>query len=250
MTLAPGERLEPLGRAGLRIIQRADAFRFGMDSVLLADFARIAPGDAAADYGTGTGVLPLLLIGRGKGCVYDAFEVQPEMAELARRNMALNGLEERVRVRCLDVRRAPDFLPPCSVDHIVCNPPYGQPGTTLHNPAEALDVARHQDAEGLEGWFRSAFRILRGRGRFSLIYPAPRMLWVMEALERAHLAPKRFRLVYPLPDRPANLVLIEAVKDARPMLHPEPPLIVRRADGALTEELKRIYGEDAAEEGP
>ena len=247
VTLQPGERLEPLGRAGLRIIQRTDAFRFGMDSVLLADFARVSPGDRVADFGAGNGILPLLLIGRGKGQRFDAIELQPAMAELARRNIALNGLEDRVRVHCMDVRSAPEALGAPDVDHVICNPPYGQPGTTLHNPAEALQLARHQDADGLAGWFRAAQQVLRGRGRLSLIYPAPRMLEVMKELEAARLAPKRFRLVYPAADRAANLVLIEAVRDARPMLHPEPPLIIRHADGTPTDELRRIYGEDGEE---
>ena len=86
-----------------------------------------------------------------------------------------------------------------------------------------------------------AWRLLRGKGRLAVVYPAPRMLEMMTAMERAHLTPKRFRLVYPAADKPANLVLIEAMKDARPMLHPEPPLIVYAEDGSMTRELKRIY---------
>ena len=74
-----------------------------------------------------------------------------------------------------------------------------------------------------------------------MVYPAPRMLEAMDGLQQAHLAPKRFRLVYPRLDKPANLVLIEAMKDAKPMLHPEPPLIVYREDGSMTDELKAIY---------
>ena len=74
-----------------------------------------------------------------------------------------------------------------------------------------------------------------------MIYPAPRMLEAMTALAAARLEPKRFRLIYPTAEKPANLVLIEAVKDARPMLHPEPPLIVYLYDGSMTPELMRIY---------
>ena len=84
--------------------------------------------------------------------------------------------------------------------------------------------------------------LLKGRGRFAMIYPAPGMLEAMQALEAAHLAPKRFRLIYPSAHKAANLVLIEAVKDARPMLHPMPPLVVYQENGCLTEELQRIYG--------
>ncbi len=239
--LRADETLEDLQLGGLRILQKKQGFRYGMDSVLLADFARIGPGDAFADLGTGTGILPLLLIGRGKGRYCEAVELQPEYAGMAERSMSLNGLSDRVRVHCADVREAPALLGPCSVDAVVCNPPYGLPGTTLRNPSPETDTARHLDGDGLLPWFRAAHRILRGKGRLSLVFPAPRMLELADLLREARLTPKRFRLVYPRADRPANLVLLEAVKDGKPMLHPEPPLIVYEADGSMTPELKRIY---------
>ena len=86
-----------------------------------------------------------------------------------------------------------------------------------------------------------AYRLLRGKGRFAMIYPAPRMLEAMQGLSEARLEPKRVRLVYPAVNKPANLVLIEAMKDAKPMLHHMPPLIVYREDGSMTDELQWIY---------
>ena len=236
-----GETLEDLQLHGLRVLQKREGFRFGMDSVLLADFVRMDAKAAYADFGAGTGILPLLLTGRGKGASCDAFELQPEMAEMAGRSMALNGLSGRIRVHCADAREAEALLGRRCVDAVVCNPPYGLPGTILRSPDERSDTARHLDADGLLPWFLSAFRVLKGKGRLSLVFPAPRMLEVMDLLREARLTPKRFRLVYPRADRPANLVLLEAVKDARPMLHPEPPLIVYEADGSMTPELRRIY---------
>lgn len=237
----PGERIDDLQLAGMRILQKESGFRFGMDAVLLADFARVEARDHAADFGTGTGILPLLLLGRKKGARFDAFEIQPDMADMAARTMALNGLEERVTVHAMPVEEAPSVIPDGALDAIVCNPPYGQPGQTLRNPSEALSLARHQSEKGLRGWLTVAYRLLKGKGRLAMIYPAPRMLELMRQLSEAHLEPKRFRLVYPAADKPANLVLIEAQKDARPMLHPMPPLIVYEPDGAMTEELRRIY---------
>lgn len=239
--IRPGERLDDLQLAGMRILQKETAFRFGMDAVLLADFARVEPTNTVADFGTGTGILPLLLLGRGKGKRVEAFEIQPDMADMARRTMKLNELEERVTVHAMPVEMAMDVLAPCSLDAIVCNPPYGAPGATLLNPSDTLRLARHQSADGLQAWLKTAYRLLKGKGRISLVYPAPRMLELMQALEQAHLAPKRFRLVYPAATKPANLVLVEGMKDAKPMLHPEPPLIVYEQDGSMTAELKRIY---------
>lgn len=237
----PGERLDDLQLAGMRILQKEAGFRFGMDAVLLADFARVEARDVAADFGTGTGILPLLLRGRGKGKHIHAFEIQEDMADMARRTMELNGLAECVTVHALPVEQALTVLAPCSVDAIICNPPYGTPGTTLLNPSDTLRLARHQTQEGLTMWLSTAYRLLKGKGRLAMVYPAPRMLELMQAMEAAHLTPKRFRLIYPAAHKPANLVLIEAMKDAKPMLHPEPPLIVYEADGSMTAELKRIY---------
>ena len=239
--ILPGERLDSLQLARLRILQKERGFRFGMDAVLLADFARIAPGDYVADFGTGTGILPLLLYGRGKGARFDALEKQADMADMARRTVLINGLEERITVHALSVEEADQVIAPLNLDNIVCNPPYGLPGATLHNPSDTLRMARHQDEGGLTAWYRMAYRLLKGRGRFSMVYPASRMLEAMDGLQQAHLTPKRFRLVYPRMDKPANLVLIEAMKDAKPMLHPEPPLIFYRGDGSMTDELKTIY---------
>ena len=89
--------------------------------------------------------------------------------------------------------------------------------------------------------FRAAFLLLKGKGKFFLVYPAPQMLFIMKKLQEYHLEPKRFRLVYPSLQKPANLVLIEAVKDAKQMLHPMPPLIIYEKNGDLTSELKSVY---------
>ena len=235
-----GEQIHDLQLCGLRIIQNS-GFRFGMDAVLLADFARVEERDRTADFGTGTGILPLLLAGRGRGAHFDAIEVQAEMADMAKRSVSLNGLTERIHVHHCRVEEADNVIAPGSLDSIVCNPPYGVPGTTLLNPEKALSTARHQSEKGLTEWYRMAYRLLRGKGRFHMVYPAPRMLEAMTALSKARLEPKRFRLIYPYADKPANLVLIEAMKDAKSMLHPEPPLIVYEKDGSMTAELKRIY---------
>ena len=235
------EQLEDLQLKGLRILQKKRGFRFGMDAVLLADFARIRPKDSVADFGTGTGILPLLLLARDKGQRFHTLEIQPEMADMAARTMVLNDLCDRVSVHTADVCGAEALLGAGAVDAVISNPPYGTPGNTLHSPFSNQDVARNQREDGLLGWWKAAHRILRGKGTLSVIYPAPRMLELMESMEAARLTPKRFRLVYPRADAPANLVLVEAVKDAKPMLHPMPPLIVYCTDGSWTEELQEIY---------
>ena len=150
-------------------------------------------------------------------------------------------LDEKVTVFHADAGIADQYLALCSVDAVICNPPYGQPSSALSSPKEAKAIARNQNKDTLAHLFTGAFRILKGRGKLFLVYPAPQMLHVMKKLQEHHLEPKRFRLVYPDLDHPANLVFLEAVKDAKPRLHPMPPLIVYEKGGSLTKELKTIY---------
>ena len=235
------ETLESLQLGGLLVLQKKRGFRFGMDAVLLSDFAEITADMAYGDYGTGTGILPLLLHGRGKGRHGVGLEIQPDYADMARRTMRLNGLEEEIEILEADVRRAWEILGERCLDAIVCNPPYGTAGKTMPSADGQVNIARHQETDGLVPWFRSAHRLLRGKGRFYMVYPAAKMLEAMDQLNEAHLTPKRFRLVYPDENHAANLVLLEAVKDGRPFLTPCPPLIISRPDGTHTDEMKRIY---------
>ncbi len=242
--LKENETIEDLQLQGLKIIQKKDGFRFGMDSVLLAHFARIKSDDHVADFGTGTGILPLLLIGRGKGNRYDCFEIQEEYAEMAQRTLQINHLENRVHIMHMDAAKAYQYIKPCSLDAVICNPPYGISGMTMKSPFANRAIARSQDADTIEGFLKSAFRILKGHGKFITVYPASRMLSLMQLMQQSHLEPKVFQLVYPYEDKPANLVLIEAVKDARPMLHPMEPLIIYTKDRNLTNRLKSVYNID------
>lgn len=233
--------MEDLQLGGLRLIQKKNAFRYGMDTVLLADFANIRPGDRVADFGAGSGILPILLHGRNKGGSYTAFEINPAMAELCERNFRLNGMEDRSRTCACSVEEAPQLLAGNPVDAVISNPPYGTPGATLVNPDPYVAIARHQEKDTLRVFLLSAFRILKGKGRLSMVYPAPQMLSLMETCHQCHLEPKRIRMIHPFIGHEANLCLLEAVKDAKPGLKVLPPLVLYDSDRAMTPELKKIY---------
>ena len=175
--LKEDETMDDLQLCGLRLIQKKNGFRLGMDSVLLADFARIRSTDRVADFGTGTGALPLLLMGRKKGAEYYAFEIQRELAVTAARTMIINGLEEKVHIFLEDAGNASKVLPSNYLDAVVANPPYGEPGNTLKNPSEVQSISRHQEQDTIARWLRAAYLLLRGRGRIFLVYPASGMLF-------------------------------------------------------------------------
>lgn len=239
--LKPGERIDDLQRNGLRIIQNPKAFRFGMDAVLLADFTRLRPHDRIADMGTGTGILPLLLSQKEEHCIFDAFEIQPDMADMASRSVELNGLETRILVHAADMRDAWKIVGRQSMHAVVCNPPYGKRGGTLTSETSAVSIARHEAACTIEDVAASCAAVLRNLGRLHIVFPAQRMLELCDALRKSRLEPKRIRMVCAHADKPPYLVMVEAMKNAKPQLLWMPPLIVYHADGTETEEIKRIY---------
>ena len=239
--LTEDETIEDLQLNGLHLIQKKKAFRFGMDSVLLAHFAGIKSNDTVVDFGTGNGILIFLLYGRNKGSRYYAVDILEESAELARRNTSLNGMEDKVTVIQSDAGDISRFIPAGSIDAAVCNPPYGHHSAALTSPNRSKAIARSQDETTLDRFFLGAFSVLKGKGKLFIVYPASQLLFLMTKLRSFHLEPKRFQLVYPYSEKPANLVLLEAVKDAKPTLHPMPPLIVYNKDGSLTNDLKSVY---------
>lgn len=239
--LKPGERLDDLQRNGLHIIQHPRAFRFGMDAVLLADFTRLRPRERVADMGTGAGILPLLLSQKQLDARFEAFEIQPEMADMARRSVALNGLEERIRVHAADMRAAYELIGRESMHAAVCNPPYGKRGGTLTNEAAPLLLARHETDCTIQDVTAACAAVLRTHGRLSMVFPAARLIELLDAMRQSRLEPKRIRMVCARVDRAPYLALVEAMKNAKPGLLWMPPLIVYRQDGSETDELRRIY---------
>ena len=239
--LLPGERIDDLQFSNLHIIQSPDSFRFGLDSVLLADFARVRPGSKVCDLGTGTGILPLLLYGRAQRLTCDALEIQPDSAHRAQRSMILNGLEEHIKVHTGDLKEIRSLLPHAQYDLVICNPPYTAEKSALLSPNPALSTARQETQCTLSDIAAAASWLLRNHARFSLMLPAARLAEAFDTLRQYRLEPKRLRLVHGNVSRPARLALIEAMLDVNSGLIIEPPLIVKDSQGNDTDEIKRIY---------
>ncbi len=238
----PGERLDDLQNNGLFILQKNDGFRFGTDAVLLVHFARLRPRDRVADMGTGTGILPLLMSRTEPTARFFAFERQADMADMARRSVAGNGLAERITVYNADYRDAAATLGSGSVDAVVCNPPYGKTGGAAPDETEARRMACRETDGTLAELARACAAILVNRGRLWISFPAARLLELADALRAARLEPKRARLVCAKAGRPPYLALVEAVKNARPSLAWLPPLTVLDDNGRETDEIRAIYG--------
>lgn len=240
--LKPGERLDDLQRSHLRIIQNPEKFCFGMDAVLLSGFAKAKPGDRVVDLGTGTGIIPILMSAKTQAEHLTGLEIQPESADMAKRSVLLNGLEERITIAEGDIKEASELLGAAAFDVVTCNPPYmiGQHG--LVNPDAPKAIARHEILCTLEDVVREAAKLLRPGGKCYLVHRPFRLAEIIGTLLAYRLEPKRMRLVHPFADKEPNMVLIEASRGGNPRMTVEPPLIVYREPGVYMPEIYEIYG--------
>lgn len=240
--LRDDERVDDLQRNHYGIIQRKGAFCFGMDAVLLSGFARVKPGERALDLGTGTGIIPILLCAKTKGEHFTGLEIQEESADMARRSVIYNGLEEKVDIVTGDIKEAGNLFARASFDVVLSNPPYMNESHGLKNPADAKAIARHEVKCTLEDVIREGCRVLKPGGRFYMVHRPRRLIEIIQIMKAHGLEPKRMKFVHPYRDREANMVLLEAVRGAGPLLKVESPVIVFESPGQYSEEIRTTYG--------
>lgn len=243
ISLGPTEQLEDLQRCNLKIIQSTDTFRFGIDSVLLADFAPVRKGDRVLDLGTGNGVIPLLLAGKREPGLIHGLEIQPRLVDMAKRSVALNGLTDLITIIEGDLCSPPEALVPESYDLVVSNPPYLAAGGKLNLKPEVA-IARHEVKCTLADVLRTGARMLRQRGKLALIYRAGRLVDLLTAMRAENVEPKILRFVQPTLVQGPTMVLVLGVKGARPHLNILPPLAIYDQEGNYTQEILDIYGEE------
>lgn len=240
--LKENERIDDLERNGYQIIQDAKRFCFGMDAVLLSGFARVKDGARVLDLGTGTGIIPILLEAKTGAAHLTGLEIQPDSADMARRSVKLNGLENKIDIVTGDLKEAGSLFDAASFDVVTSNPPYmiGQHGIT--NPEDAKAIARHEVLCTLRDVIEQATKLLRPGGNFFMVHRPFRLAEIMVLLHEYKLEPKRMQLVYPYVDKEPNMVLIEANRGGRPRMTVEKPLIVYREPGVYMPEIYDIYG--------
>ena len=168
MNLLPDERIDDLQRKmpdgrELKIIQNPNWFCFGIDAVLLADFAEVKQGDEVMDLGTGTGIIPLLLAAKTGAAHIDGLEIQEEVCTMAQRSVQMNSLEDKINITNADLV---GFKTSKQYNVVVCNPPYKTADTGLVNPDDKLKISRHEVCCNLHEIVKTAARILKPFGRF------------------------------------------------------------------------------------
>lgn len=242
--LKAGERLDDLHRDGLKIIQNPDAFCFGIDAVLLSHFAgrQIKPGQRHLDLCCGNGIVPILLTAKSEGASFYGVEIQGDAAEMAARSVALNNLEDKIRIFNGDIKDTGLFSP-CSFNVVTVNPPYMPIGGGAHSPNDAIAIARHEVAATLEDVVATASRLLMPHGRFCMVHRPHRLAEIFANFQKYGLAAKILQFVQPVRHKPPNLMLVSATKGGASDLIVEAPLIVYDDDGNYTSEVYKIHYE-------
>ena len=240
--LKEGERLDDLQRNGFQIIQNPGRFCFGMDAVLLSGFAQVKKGERVLDLGTGTGIIPILLEAKTDGSHFTGLELQEESADMARRSVAYNDLEEKIDIVTGDIKDASTLFGASSFDVVTTNPPYmiGQHG--LQNANEAKTIARHEIYCTLEDVIAQSAKLLRPRGRMYMVHRPFRLVEICCLMHQYGIEPKRMRFVHSFADKEPNMVLVEGLRGGNARLTVEKPLIIFERPEVYTEEIIDVYG--------
>lgn len=238
------ERIEEIGFGGLRLIQDTEGFRYGVDAVILADFAcRSCPGfRLAVDLGTGNGVIPFIMSHKNSEAEIIGIELQRDAVELARRSCALNSLEARISFIEADVATLDEgAFAGRNVDVVTCNPPYFARGGGIPPGSESRFIARHETVADMEDFIRAAAHILGGRGDFFMVHRPSRLVDIFYFCRKHGLEPKEMRLVTPKRGQTPNIVLVHCSAGGGRELRIMDELPVYDGNGSYSDEIMRIY---------
>lgn len=226
---------------GYYIIQRTDGFKFGVDAVLLADFAKCR-AKKAMDLCTGTGIVPILLAAKTNIEHIDAVEIQPEFAEMAGRSVLYNKLENRISVYEGDLKNASKQFEKGSYGVVTVNPPYMKAGSGEVNTGDSKTIARHEVLCNIEDVVKAASELLQPQGKLFMVHRPSRLVDIFCNMRRYNIEPKKIRFVAPKPGKEPNMVLIYGIKNGNAELKTLPTLFVYDSDGNYSKEIDEIYG--------
>lgn len=242
--LKTGEVVDIIPGSYLKIIQNRERFSYGTDAILLSSFVNIKKNSKIIDLGTGTGIIPLFLYSRHKTSKIYGIEIQDEVANMAKRSISLNDLDEDIEILHMDLKQLPDKFEPGEFQVVTSNPPYIQGGGGIVNIKDNFALSRHEIACNLEDIIKIASYLLNGGGKFYLVHRPSRLVDIFCLLREYRLEPKTIRLVYPKKGKAPNMVLIMSTKGGRTELKFENPLYVYGEDGNYTDEVYKLYGMD------
>ena len=250
--LNENERIDDLEIKGMKIIQNKNGFCFGIDSVLLSDFAKeIKNGAKCVDLGTGTGILGILLCAKTNLSQIIGIEIQEEVAEMANRSIILNNLENKFKIININLKEIKNnkinYLEKNSFDYIITNPPYKKLNTGKINENEKKLISRHEITANLDDFIEVANYLLKDKGTIFMVHRPERLADIIEKMRKEKIEPKEIKFVYPKVNEEPNLILIKGVKNAKPFLKINKPLYIYHEDGSYTDEILKIYNKNREE---
>ena len=240
--LKENERIDDLEFKNLKIIQNKDGFCFGIDSILLTDFAKnIKQNSKVIDLGTGTGIIPILLYGKTKNTKFVGVEIQPEVAEMANRSVKLNLLENNIEILNTNILELSKIYNRGSFDVVTTNPPYKKINTGVINENNKKLISRHEITAFLEDFIKTASFLLKDLGEFYMVHRPDRLVDIFYEMRKNKIEPKKIKFIYPNKNKKTNLVLIKGIKNGKQFLEFENNLYVYNEDGNYTNEILKIY---------
>ncbi|MCI8641324.1 MAG: tRNA1(Val) (adenine(37)-N6)-methyltransferase [Clostridia bacterium] len=243
--LKENERVDDLEFNNLKIIQNEKWFCFGIDAVLLSDFAKNIKKDSMVmDLGTGTGIISILLCEKTNLKKIIGVEVQEEVYNMACRNSKLNNLENKFEVINQNILNLKDMYKNNSLDVIVTNPPYKKINTGVVNYEEKKLISRHEILANLEDYINISSSLLKDKGEFYMVHRPDRLVDILENMRKYKLEPKEIKLVYSRSNQPPKLVLIKGVKNGKAFLKFRENLYIYNKNGEYTDEILKIYNKN------
>ena len=240
--LKENERIDELEFKNLKIIQNKEGFCFGIDSVLLADFAKnIKKGANVLDLGTGTGIISILLCGKTDLNNIIGVEVQKEVAEMANRSIKLNNLENKFKVLNDNILNLKNIYDNQSFDVIVTNPPYKKKNTGIINENNKKIISRHEITASLEDFIKVSSELLKDKGELYMVHRPERLVDIFNIMRENKIEPKVLRMVFSNTKKEPKLILIKGVKNAKSFLKIENNLYIYDKNGNYTDDILKIY---------
>ncbi len=242
MEIKKDERIDDLEFKGLKIIQNKTGFCFGIDSVLLSDFAKeIKKNSKVIDLGTGTGIINILLSGKTEVQDFTGVEVQQEVADMAERSVKLNNLEDKIKIINDDILNLKNIYKKNSYDVVITNPPYKKINTGINNKENKKNISRNEITATLDDFIHISSYLLKDYGQFYMVHRPDRLVDIFSIMRKENIEPKKIRFIYPNKNKQTNLVLIKGIKNGNPFLRFENNLYIYDEKGNYTDEVLEIY---------
>lgn len=240
--LKESERIDDLEFEDLKIIQNEKGFCFGIDSVLLSDFAKnIKKNSLVLDLGTGTGIIPILLCGKTELKKVIGVEIQKEVSDMAKRSALLNNLQDKFQVFNENILNLNKIYDNQTFDVIVTNPPYKKKDTGIINEDERKIISRHEITANLEDFIKVSKDLLKDKGEFYMVHRPERLVDIFSLLRKYKIEPKELRFVYSNINKPPKLVLVKGIKNSKSFLKVDKNLYIYDDKGNYTNEILKIY---------